>query len=158
VDAVLQHKQQARYRQSLTGSQQAYLIAIACSAVPDGRDQWTLCLLADKAVELGFVEKLSPETIRALLNKTSRSHGGIASGVFPRSVASSWRLWQTCWRSMPASPSRHTSWSRLNSSPIGVIPSFRPPLVLQRLARPCSAQARVDWSGPRAMLRRAKYP
>ena len=36
VDAVLRHKQQARYRQALTGAQQAHLIAVACSKVPDG--------------------------------------------------------------------------------------------------------------------------
>jgi len=71
VDAVLRHKRQDRYRQALSGSQQAHLVAIACSPVPDGHDHWTLRLLAGKAVELGFVEKVSPETIRALLKKTS---------------------------------------------------------------------------------------
>jgi transposase len=70
-DAVLRHKRQVRYRQALSGSQQAHLIAIACSPVPDGHDHWTLRMLGGKAVELGFVEKISPETIRALLKKTS---------------------------------------------------------------------------------------
>lgn len=71
VDAVMRHKRQVRYRQALSGSQQAHLVAIACSPVPDGHDHWTLRLLAGKAVELGFVEHISPETIRALLKKTS---------------------------------------------------------------------------------------
>jgi transposase len=71
VDAVVRHKRQVRYRQALSGSQQAHLIAISCSPVPDGHDHWTLRLLAGKAVELGFVEHISPETIRALLKKTS---------------------------------------------------------------------------------------
>jgi transposase len=71
VDAVLRHQRQVRYRQALSGSQQARLIAIACSPVPDGHDHWTLRMLAGKAVELGFVEHISPETIRALLKKTS---------------------------------------------------------------------------------------
>jgi transposase len=71
VDAVLRHKRQVCYRQALSGSQQAHLIAIACSPVPDGHDHWTLRMLGGKAVELGFVEKISPETIRALLKKTS---------------------------------------------------------------------------------------
>jgi hypothetical protein len=71
VDAVLSERQQARYRQALSGSQQAHLIAIACSPVPDGHDHWTLRMLAGKAVELGFVDTISPETIRALLKKTS---------------------------------------------------------------------------------------
>jgi hypothetical protein len=71
VDPVRSEQRQTRYRQALTGSQQARLIAIACSPVPDGHDHWTLRLLAGKAIELGFVEKISPETVRALLKRTS---------------------------------------------------------------------------------------
>ena len=71
VDAVLHDKRQERRRQALTGEQQAHLIAIACSPVPEGHDHWTLRLLAGKAVELGFVARISPETIRALLRRTS---------------------------------------------------------------------------------------
>jgi Homeodomain-like domain len=70
VDGVLAPKRQAHYRQALTGAQQAHLIAIACSPVPDGHDHWTLRLLAGQAVELGFVEKISPETVRQALKKT----------------------------------------------------------------------------------------
>jgi len=84
VDAVRRHKRQVRYRQALSGSQQAHLVAIACSPVPDGHDHWTLRLLAGKAVELGFVEHVSLETIRALLKTTSPSRGDIGSGVSPR--------------------------------------------------------------------------
>jgi transposase len=82
VDAVLTDQVQARRRQALTGEQQAHLIAIACSPVPDGHDHWTLRLLAGKAVELGFVEHISPETIRALLRRTSSSRGNTSSGAF----------------------------------------------------------------------------
>src|SRR5215469_13882968 len=73
VDAVLCHKRQARYRQALTGPQQAHLVAIACSKVPDGHDHWTLRMLANQAIELGFVEKISPETIRAVLKKQAQA-------------------------------------------------------------------------------------
>jgi transposase len=85
VDAVLRHQRQARYRQALTGPQQAHLIAVACSKVPDGHDHWTLRMLANQAVELGFVEKISPETIRAVLKKTSSSPGNIGTGASLRS-------------------------------------------------------------------------
>jgi transposase len=85
LDAVLRHKRQTRYRQALTGQQQAHLIAIACSKVPDGHAHWTLRMLAGKAVELGFVEQISPETIRALLKKTRSSPGNTGTGAFPRS-------------------------------------------------------------------------
>lgn len=73
VDGVVRHKRQARYRQALSGSQQARLIAVSCSSVPDGHDHWTLRLLAGKAVELGFVEHISPGTIRALLKKRAQT-------------------------------------------------------------------------------------
>lgn len=84
VEAVLSDKRQDRRRQALTGVQQAHLIALACSAAPAGHDHWTLRLLAGQAVELGFVASISPETIRALLKRTSSSRGGIASGASRR--------------------------------------------------------------------------
>jgi homeodomain-containing protein len=75
VDAVFCEKRQMRYHQALTGSQQAHLFAIACSPVPNGHDHWTLRMLGRKAVELGFVEKISPETIRALLKERAEALG-----------------------------------------------------------------------------------
>jgi|SRR5215469_14116721 len=67
---VLGDQPQVRRRQALTPMQSAHLVAITCSPVPDGHDQWTVRLLADKAVELGFVASISPETIRQTLKKT----------------------------------------------------------------------------------------
>ena len=55
----------------LTASREARLIALACGSPPAGRCRWTLRLLADKLVELGHVEKISHETIRRTLKKTS---------------------------------------------------------------------------------------
>lgn len=81
VEAVLTDKRQERRRLALTGAQQAHLIALACSDEPEGHDHWTLRLLAGKAVELGYVTRLSPETVRALLRRTSSSRGSIASGA-----------------------------------------------------------------------------
>jgi Homeodomain-like domain len=81
LEAVLHDKRQARYRQALTGGQAAHLIAITCSPVPTGHDHWTVRLLAGKAVESGFVESISPETIRHLLKKTNSSLGSTNSGV-----------------------------------------------------------------------------
>ena len=81
LEAVLHDKRQQRYRQALTGGQAAHLIAITCSPVPDGHDHWTVRLLAGKAVELGFVEAISPETIRQLLKKMNSSLGNTNSGA-----------------------------------------------------------------------------
>lgn len=81
LDAVLSDKRQERRRQALTGTQQAHLIAIACSTAPEGHDHWTLRMLAGKAVELGYVEHIAIETIRWLLKRTTSSRGSIVSGV-----------------------------------------------------------------------------
>jgi transposase len=70
VEAVLTDKRQERRHQALTDGQAAHLIAIACSEAPDGHDHWTMRMLAGQAVELGYVRRLSPETVRQLLKKT----------------------------------------------------------------------------------------
>ena len=59
------------YERSFDGRAEARLIALACSEAPEGRERWTLRLLADKAVELGIVEGVSHETVRKTLKKTS---------------------------------------------------------------------------------------
>ena len=83
VEAVLHDKRQECHRQALSGGQAAHLIAIACTPAPDGHDHWTVRLLAGKAVELGFVESISQETIRQLLKKTNSSPGNTSNGAFP---------------------------------------------------------------------------
>lgn len=84
LEAVLHDKKQQRYRQTLTGDQVAHLIAIACTPAPTGHDHWTVRLLAGKAVELGFVASISPETIRQQLKKISSNLGNTSPGVFQK--------------------------------------------------------------------------
>lgn len=55
----------------IDGLQRAKLTALACSSPPEGRARWTLRLLADKAVELGFCENLSHTQTRRMLKKMS---------------------------------------------------------------------------------------
>jgi putative transposase len=57
----------------IDGSQRAQLTAVACSTPPEGRAPWTLRLLADKAVELGYCESLSHTKARSILKKTVSS-------------------------------------------------------------------------------------
>ena len=83
LDRVLHDKVQQRRRQALTGQQAAHLIAITCSPAPDGHDHWTVRLLAGKAVELGFVKSISPNTIHELLKKTSSNPGNTNTGACP---------------------------------------------------------------------------
>ena len=54
---------------------EAKLIATRCSEVPDGYNKWTLRMLADKMVELDYVETISHETVRQILKKTKLSLG-----------------------------------------------------------------------------------
>ena len=54
---------------------QARLIAEACSKAPEGRQRWTLQLLADRIIELHLADACSYETIRRTLKKTSSSLG-----------------------------------------------------------------------------------
>lgn len=65
----------------LDAKQESLLIALACSDAPEGRDEWTMQLLADKLVELNVVEGISDETVRRTLKKTSSSRGKRKSGV-----------------------------------------------------------------------------
>ncbi len=55
----------------ITGDIEARIIALSCSEPPDGRSRWTLRLLADKAVELQFIDSISHEAVGRLLKKTS---------------------------------------------------------------------------------------
>ena len=74
LTAALQRKEQQRRKaRSLDGAQEAQLIALACSAAPEGRECWSLRLLANRMVELGHVEEVSHETVRQVLKRGSSS-------------------------------------------------------------------------------------
>lgn len=55
----------------LDGEQEAHLVALACAQPPEGQRKWSLRLLADQLVELGYVESISHETVRQTLKKTN---------------------------------------------------------------------------------------
>ena len=57
----------------VTGELEARIIALACGKTPDGYDHWTLRLLADKCVELQYVDSLSHMSVSRLLKKHSLS-------------------------------------------------------------------------------------
>jgi transposase len=68
-------------QRKLTGKQAAHLIAVACTPAPEGHAHWTLRLLADKVVELGFAPSIARETVRQVLQKTPSSPGKQSNGV-----------------------------------------------------------------------------
>lgn len=76
LETVLDPKPSQRvYERKMDGKAEAHLIALACSAAPEGRAQWTLRLLGDQMVVLGHVDTLSHETVRRVLKKTNSNRG-----------------------------------------------------------------------------------
>ena len=76
-DAVLSHRE---YKQKIShkkidGDVEAHLIALACNDPPEGRARWTLRLLAESIIELGYVDSISHEAVRQTLKKTKLSLG-----------------------------------------------------------------------------------
>jgi transposase len=73
LEAVLSRRKyiQKVSRKKLDGDAEAHLIALACSETPEGYSRWSLRLLADRMVELGYVESISHEAVRRVLKKTS---------------------------------------------------------------------------------------
>jgi transposase len=70
-------------RQKLDGNQEAFLVALACSTPPAGRQHWTMQLLAARLVALQLVEAVSDATVRRVLKKTTSSRGNGKNGAFP---------------------------------------------------------------------------
>ena len=58
------------YRRKADGDFEAHLVALSCSQPPAGHARWSLRLLADKMVELEYVDSVSYETVRRVLKKT----------------------------------------------------------------------------------------
>ncbi len=87
LDTTLARRRPDRvYERRLDGTQEAHLIAVACSVPPDGQARWTLRLLADELVRLEVVESISHETVRQTLKKTSA--GAAAAGWAARPASS----------------------------------------------------------------------
>ncbi len=57
------------------GDFEAHLIAISCSKAPEGMARWSLRMLADKMVELKYIDSVSHETVRQVLKKTKLNRG-----------------------------------------------------------------------------------
>ena len=76
LSAALERQAPKRvYQRKLNGEQEAHLVALVCSQPPVDRGRWTLKLLAQKMVELEYVDSVAPETIRQTLKKMNLSPG-----------------------------------------------------------------------------------
>lgn len=76
LSAALERKLPQRvYERTVDGAAEAHLIALTCSTPPEGAGRWSLRLLAERMVELEYVDAVSHETVRRVLKKTSLSRG-----------------------------------------------------------------------------------
>lgn len=89
LETALGRKEQQNRRRKVDGEVEAHIVAIACSESPEGRERWTLQLIADELVRLGVVESISDTAVSTTLKKTSLSLGGKKNGVSPNREQSS---------------------------------------------------------------------
>jgi hypothetical protein len=76
MEAVLERRATTRiYELKADGDMEAKLVTLCCSEPPKGFSKWSLRLLADKMVELNYVESISHVTVRSVLKKTNLSLG-----------------------------------------------------------------------------------
>lgn len=75
LESVTRQEQRHRKARKLDGTQEAHLVAVACSTPPEGASTWTLRLLRERLLELEVVEHIGLETIRTTLKKTRSSRG-----------------------------------------------------------------------------------
>jgi len=76
IEATLERRPTSRvYDKKVDGDVEAKLVTLCCSEPPKGRAKWSLRLLADKMVELNYVDSISHVTVRDVLKKTNLSLG-----------------------------------------------------------------------------------
>jgi hypothetical protein len=81
LDVALNGRKGSRiYVKKADGDFEAHLVALSCSDPPEGFARWSLRLLADKVVELDYIDSVSHETVRRVLKKTKSSLGSRKDG------------------------------------------------------------------------------
>ena len=81
LDIALNGRKGSRvYAKKADGDFEAHLVALSCSKPPKGFARWSLRLLADRVVELDYIDSISHESIRRILKKTNSSLGGKTGG------------------------------------------------------------------------------
>jgi hypothetical protein len=95
--AILRRRQPPRPDKiKIKGDVEQRLVELACTEPPKGRCHWTLQLLADELVVLGLVKKVSTETVRQALKKTTSSRGSSRPGASHRTrMPSTSGAWKT---------------------------------------------------------------
>jgi hypothetical protein len=84
LDAALYDKPRVGRPPVIDGEAEAKLVMLACSSPPQGRSRWTLQLLADRMVELGYVPHISDTWVGKRLKKTLSNPGASRAGACPK--------------------------------------------------------------------------
>lgn len=80
-EAALNGRRRERaYGKRADGDFEARLVALSCTKPPEGFARWSLRLLADRVVELEYIDSVSHETVRRVLKKTKSSRGAKRDG------------------------------------------------------------------------------
>lgn len=75
LPALRRKEQQKRKERILDGAGEAHLVALTCSAPPDGCKRWSLHLLKDTLIEQQITDTISHETVRQTLKKMTSNRG-----------------------------------------------------------------------------------
>jgi len=78
--ALVRQPSQRVYTSKADGEFEAHLVALSCGDPPKGFARWSLRLLADRAVELEYIDSVSYETVRRVLKKTNSNRGRSSAG------------------------------------------------------------------------------
>jgi transposase len=81
VEATLVDRPRPGAAPLLDGKAEAVLVALACTAPPEERESWTMQLLAERLVALDVVDRISDETVRRALKKTTSNRGSAKNGA-----------------------------------------------------------------------------
>lgn len=83
VDAAVTDEAPAEREPLLSEQQEGHLVALACSAPPEGRERWTLELLTRRLIAEGVIGSISVESVRLVLQKNISNPGKYVSAAFP---------------------------------------------------------------------------
>ena len=81
--ALTGRKGERVYERKTDGDFEAHIVALSCTDPPEGYVRWSLRLLADRAVELNYIDSISYETIRRLLKKRNKALEKTRMGYSP---------------------------------------------------------------------------
>lgn len=95
LDGALYDKPRPGAQRKIDGEAEAKLSMIACSPAPEGYNRWTVRMLADKMVELGYVDSVSHNCIAETLKKTRLNRGASRVGASPNHPLASSPKWKT---------------------------------------------------------------